>query len=253
MTGDGRGCRTGGASLAMGGAFEVPWADRICGAYHAAAGKTRCDWHGTRLSLPGRGQRRDWPKSGLMLMQRGEPCNVGQRCLTAARRRRIYHAGDFGGHWLSKTDVTISVLLSSRTIELTVVATQCRAMLAEPVGIGWRPRFAILGGDRAPDDVARCRGRCGWRCGTGPRVCRRESWFRLGARRTTSQWRKGAKLGQRIWTTAFVSLQQNLLDNGPVAELSRSCERLWTADDSAELDHQGDASGCARRKRLHLD
>ncbi len=48
-----------------------------------------------------------------------------------------FHAGDFGAHWPSRTEVTVTVLLSSRAIELTVTARNMGDM-AEPIGIGWQ-------------------------------------------------------------------------------------------------------------------
>jgi aldose 1-epimerase len=44
--------------------------------------------------------------------------------------------------------MTVTVLLSSRSIELTVVA-QNTGDVAEPIGIGWHPRFTVPGGNRA--------------------------------------------------------------------------------------------------------
>jgi len=59
-----------------------------------------------------------------------------------------FHAGDFDGHWPSKTDIQTTVLLSGRQLELTVVAKNVGSE-PQPMGIGWHPRFAIPSGNRA--------------------------------------------------------------------------------------------------------
>ncbi len=59
----------------------------------------------------------------------------------------VYDAGDFDGHWISHTEITTSVQLSSRSLEMKIL-TRNTGNEAEPVGIGWHPRFAIPSGDR---------------------------------------------------------------------------------------------------------
>jgi aldose 1-epimerase len=59
----------------------------------------------------------------------------------------ILDAGDFDGHWPSRTFVRVTATLSSTTLELTVTAQNVgREQL--PMGIGWHPYFAIPSGDR---------------------------------------------------------------------------------------------------------
>jgi galactose mutarotase-like enzyme len=129
----------------------------------------------------------------------------------------IFHAGDFGSHWPASTDVTITALLSSRTIDLTVVATNTGDE-PEPMGIGWEPRFAIQGGDRQqmrvriPSEMrAEVRGERGQPTGKLLPVAGTPYDFSM---------RGGAKLGTLNLDESFVDLHQNLLDNGPSAELS---------------------------------
>jgi galactose mutarotase-like enzyme len=129
----------------------------------------------------------------------------------------VFHAGDFGVRWPSETDITVAVLLSSRAIDLTMTATNTGGE-AEPIGIGWIPRFAILGGDRQqmrlhiPGEMrVEKSGAKGQPTGKLLPVSGTPYDFTM---------RGGAKLDTMDMDESFVNLHQNLLDNGPTAELS---------------------------------
>ncbi len=57
------------------------------------------------------------------------------------------HAGDFGGHWLSKTDLDITITLTADSVDAIVVARNV-GQEAEPIAIGWHPYFNLPSGDR---------------------------------------------------------------------------------------------------------
>ncbi len=57
------------------------------------------------------------------------------------------HAGDFGGHWLSSTDLTIRIDLHANTLDSMIVAKSVGSE-PEPMGIGWHPYFSIPSGRR---------------------------------------------------------------------------------------------------------
>jgi hypothetical protein len=215
----GQGADAGGqASLAMGGAFEAPWAGDIWGTPAAGGGHITTEWRGHAITLPTLGS--------------GEPVTVARGGLTLARAadsaetsalpdggdaQAIFHAEDFGTHWPARTEMTIAALLSSRTIDLTVVATNTGDE-PEPIGIGWAPRFAIVGGDRQqllvhiPGEMrAEVRGERGQPTGTLLPVAGTPYDFTVHG---------GVKLGMMNLDESFVALHQNLLDNGPSAELS---------------------------------
>src|SRR5439155_16361554 len=59
-----------------------------------------------------------------------------------------YRPGNFEGRWPSHTDVSTTVVLSGKSITMKMVARNT-GNTAEPMGIGWHPRFAILSGHRA--------------------------------------------------------------------------------------------------------
>jgi aldose 1-epimerase len=205
----------GQASMAIGSAFEVPWAGSLPGVPAQANGEVVAVWQGHSISLPAAvgSEARD----GLLLARGAD--SVGSETLPdGGTSQAIFHMGNFEGHWLSKTDVTVTVLLSSRSLELTVVANNV-GDVAEPIGIGWRPRFALLGGNReqwrlrVPGDMRvevrdRAKGQP-----TGPVVPVAGTAFDYSMK-------GGAKLGTASLDDYFVGLHQALLDNGPAAELS---------------------------------
>ena len=59
----------------------------------------------------------------------------------------VIHAGNFGGHWLSKTDLVVTITLTAEAVDATIVAHNVGAE-AEPIAIGWHPYFNLPSGDR---------------------------------------------------------------------------------------------------------
>jgi galactose mutarotase-like enzyme len=129
----------------------------------------------------------------------------------------IYQAGDFDGHWISHTEVTTTVQLSSRALEMTVSANNT-GQQAEPVGIGWHPRFAILSGDRKQATLKL------------PNALHAEvvdhrsgmpSGRLLPVEGTPYDFTRqdGTALNSLSLDDSFVHLKPGLLDNGPTIEL----------------------------------
>jgi aldose 1-epimerase len=56
-------------------------------------------------------------------------------------------AGDFNGHWPSKTSLTITATLSENQFSFAVTAKN-NGQEDLPIGIGWHPYFAFLSGQR---------------------------------------------------------------------------------------------------------
>ena len=145
-TGDDAG---GQASLTQGAAIEVPWAGRVTGAAMPGGVSIAANWRGRSLTLPanwaaGPAQGAD---GGLLLRSRAseaEPSVMPDGGVADAS----FDAGNFNGHWASQTTVKTTAVLSARTVDLTVTARNTGTE-PEPMGIGWRPRFALPGGDRA--------------------------------------------------------------------------------------------------------
>ncbi len=135
----------------IGGAILLPFANRIRGQLAGdgktitatVAGKTvtlPANWSGTE---PGAEKH---AIHGLMLNSKFQ--NVTQQ--NGANESNVsatLHAGDFGGHWLSDTDVKVETTLTNGAFEMTVTATNAgHAPL--PMGIGWHPYFVLPSGDR---------------------------------------------------------------------------------------------------------
>ena len=129
----------------------------------------------------------------------------------------VFHAGDFGVHWPSETDVTVAVLPSSRTIDLTMTATTQAANLNRSALGGSRdlPFWAATGSKCSCTFPARC----GWKCAVRE-ASPRESCFQWQARPTTSACAAAQSWERPIWTRVSWTLHKALLDNGPSAELS---------------------------------
>jgi aldose 1-epimerase len=205
----------GAESLEIGGAIEVPWAGRISGLVSADGADLTTTWHGRRLSLPVVGE--EATATGGLLLKRASVTQNSNVMPDGGEAKVSFHGGDFNGHWLSQTDVTTTVVLSGRAIEMTVQARNTGTE-SEPMGIGWRPRFAILSGNR---------GQATLRLPIGDRavVTDRHSGLPEGRLVPVAgteydfTGRKGAPLGSLSLNDCFVHLKQAFMDIGPVAEL----------------------------------
>jgi len=204
----------GGASLAMGGAIELPWAGQISGMATGDGKSLTTVWHGHHLSLPTSGE--DMTATGGLLLKRAS-IGVSSNVMPDGGETQVsFHAGDFDKNWISQTDVSTTVELSGRAIEMTVQARNTGTE-AEPIGIGWQPRFAILGN----------RGQETLRMPIGERVEVTDRRSGLPSGRllpvTGTEYdftgRNGARLGSLNLNDSFVRLKPAFMDNGPVVEL----------------------------------
>lgn len=221
---DGRGQDVnGGASLRMGGAIEAPWAGRIYGTPSPDGSQILTQWRGHSLSLPvmTNAGARATPVSaasagGLLLMVPSDSV-TSSVMPDGGETQATFQPGSFGDRWLSKTEVTMTVLMSSHVLDLRVTAKNVGTE-AEPFGIGWRPRFTIPSGDRSQATL---------RMPTGDRVEMRggpggvPTGKLLPVERTPYDFtpRGGAKLGAASLDESFVHLRPAILDFGPAAEL----------------------------------
>ncbi|MBS1802361.1 MAG: aldose 1-epimerase [Acidobacteria bacterium] len=144
---------TGGVlSFSFGGAFLVPYANRIRGQLSTDGKNITTDWNGRTLTLPAVWKGKGNPNAelhaihGLILNRRADSIQVhaesdGQSIVG------VIHGGDFDHHWPSKTDVTITISLEAAHLDATIVAKNIGDE-DEPMGIGWHPYFAFPSGDR---------------------------------------------------------------------------------------------------------
>jgi aldose 1-epimerase len=139
-------------SFSFGGAFLVPYPNRIRGKLTPDGQNIVTQWNGKTLTLPAVWKGKVNPNAelhaihGLILDRETDSVEIhdlpdGQMV------SGVIHARDFGGYWLSSTDLTITIVLKAETLEASITAKNVGAE-PEPLGIGWHPYFAIPSGDR---------------------------------------------------------------------------------------------------------
>lgn len=135
----------------LGAAFLVPYPNRIIGKVSPDGKTLTTEWEGNVLTLPANnvgklpGAERH-AMHGLILKARTDQVRVkdipGGQEVTG-----VIHAGNFGGHWLSKTDLDFTIRLTADAIDAIIVAHNV-GNEAEPIAIGWHPYFNLPSGDR---------------------------------------------------------------------------------------------------------
>ena len=141
----------GVASFSFGGAFLVPYPNRILGKPTQDGKGITTSWQGHSLTLPADfgGKLPGAQKTAIHGLILASKVDSVQKATTADGQTvtGFLHAGDFGGHWLSQTDLKFSVALTGDAVTATITAKNVGSM-AEPMAIGWHPYFAIPSGDR---------------------------------------------------------------------------------------------------------
>ena len=141
----------GNKVFTIGGAFLVPYANRIRGKVSSDGNDITTSVAGQTVHLPANwsGKNPGAEKvsmHGLMLTSKFE--GVHQRSTSdASTVSGIFHAGNWNGHWPSSTDMSVRVALSNQAVEFTVTAKNV-GKDPLPMGIGWHPYFAIPSADR---------------------------------------------------------------------------------------------------------
>jgi aldose 1-epimerase len=151
LTGTGKD-ELGNASFGFGGAFLIPYPNRILGEASADGKSVVTQWRGHTLSLPA-----NFPSKnpggrvvaihGLITQSKVEDLQT-QATADGQTVTGTLHAGDFGGHWISDTDLNFTIGLSGDAVDATITAKNVGKEV-EPISIGWHPYFEILSGHRA--------------------------------------------------------------------------------------------------------
>jgi galactose mutarotase-like enzyme len=142
----------GNASFSFGGAFLVPYPNRILGPVSADGKTVTTKWHGKTITLPANWHSSADPTKdlhamhGLILASQGQDVQT-QPIADGESLTGVIHAGDFGGHWLSQTDISFVISLTGQAVDCTIVAKNV-GKDPEPMAIGWHPYFAVPSGDR---------------------------------------------------------------------------------------------------------
>jgi aldose 1-epimerase len=141
----------GTASHRLGSAFLVPYPNRIRGKLSADGKTLTTEWQGRSLTLPANnighlpGAERH-AMHGLILKAKTDDIRY-KKYSGGAQVIGVIHAGDFGGHWFSKTDLVITITLSADAVDASIVAYNVGSD-AEPMAIGWHPYFNFPSGNR---------------------------------------------------------------------------------------------------------
>ena len=141
----------GSSSTSMGGAFLVPYPNRIRGKLSDDGKTITTEWNGKTLTLPANwaGKKPGAEKHaihGLILATKVEDVKT-EDTADGQTVTGVIHGGDFGGHWPSKTDVNFKIELKGDAVDVTITAKNVGDE-AEPMAIGWHPYLAIPSGDR---------------------------------------------------------------------------------------------------------
>jgi galactose mutarotase-like enzyme len=136
----------GNASFSFGGAFLIPYANRIRGR-PAPGGRIETEIAGQTVSLPANwggkapGAER-YAMHGLILDRTVEIVDM-----RPDRVRGRLAAGDFGVGWPSSVDLSFAFHLQPQRFSVEIVAANVGRQRT-PIGIGWHPYFNLPSGDR---------------------------------------------------------------------------------------------------------
>jgi aldose 1-epimerase len=136
----------GNLNHSFGAAFLIPFSSRVSGAVSPDGKTVTTSWRGQTINLPNDFMGK-YAVHGLINQSKAEDLRVANtpdgQTVTG-----VIHAGNFGGHWLSQTDLHFTIALTGPAVEVTVTATNVGPE-PEPMAIGWHPYLAIPSGDRA--------------------------------------------------------------------------------------------------------
>lgn len=135
----------------LGAAFLVPYPNRIRGKLSADGQTLTTEWQGHTLTLPANNigklpTAERHAMHGLILKAKTDDVKV-QNGTGGGEISGVIHAGNFGGHWLSKTDLVVTVRLTADDVDAIVEAHNV-GNEAEPMAIAWHPYFNLPSGDR---------------------------------------------------------------------------------------------------------
>jgi galactose mutarotase-like enzyme len=142
----------GDGGYRFGAAILVPYANRIRGQVSSDGKTVNVNWEGHTLSLPGNTSGRQpgaekHAMHGLILKAKVQ--DIRQKKTAGGEQvSGVLHAGDFGGRWVSSTDLMFTVSLTADAVDVRVTAKNV-GKEAEPIAIGWHPYINLPSGNRA--------------------------------------------------------------------------------------------------------
>ena len=141
----------GNASFAFGGAFLVPYPNRIRGKLSDDKQSITTTWQGKTLTLPANfsGKKEGAERHsihGLINDVKVDDVKVTDAADEQNIKENI-QPRNIKKKWLSKTDLDFKIELSGKDVTATITAKNV-GDAPEPMSIGWHPYFAIPSGDR---------------------------------------------------------------------------------------------------------
>jgi aldose 1-epimerase len=143
LTGTGKD-RWGNLNHSFGGAFLIPFSSRITGELSADGELVTTKWQGATITLPANSGK--FAVHGLLNEEKAQDLRTIQTA-GGQTETAVIHAGDFGGHWPSATDLHFTVALTGDAVDIQIRATNA-GKSPEPMAIGWHPYFSIPSGMR---------------------------------------------------------------------------------------------------------
>ena len=141
----------GDNSFRVGGAILLPYPNRIRGTLSADGKTLTTNIAGQQIALPAnwKGQKPGaevHAMHGLIMTSAFQDVQKTNNKDVSSVSATL-HAGNFNGHWPSKTDVKIDIALKSDALEMTVTTTNVGDQNL-PMAIGFHPYFEFPSGDR---------------------------------------------------------------------------------------------------------
>ncbi len=197
------------------GSLEVPWSGLLMGMPTPVGTTIRTNWRGNLIEVPSDAVDSTNSSGGLLALLSTDTAGTTTEPQGEVMQATL-HASDFNQHWLSRTDVSVNVTLGPRMLELTITAKNVGDQ-AEPLGIGWHPRFRIPSGDRDGAEI---------RLPMGDQVeyanaAQGIPSGKFGVPGSAVQRMQGhsARLGRDGLDATLANLKPALLDSGTAAEL----------------------------------
>lgn len=141
----------GNNNFKVGGAILLPYPNRIRGKLSADGKTIETLIAGKQVSLPANWKGKNLGAEvhamhGLILTSKFQDVHFTNGAIES-KVSGILRAGNFGGHWLSKTDVKVQMVLTNGTMDMTVTTTNV-GKEPLPMAIGFHPYFDFPSGDR---------------------------------------------------------------------------------------------------------